>query len=68
MDPKYAWEFIQIGNCGAPILIDEGWLVLTHGVGRDAPICDRRASCSTATIRRRSSAAPAIRSSAGRGR
>lgn len=33
MTPKYAWEFIQIGNCGAPIEIDEGWLVLTHGVG-----------------------------------
>ena len=33
MAPKYSWEFIQIGNCGAPILIDEGWLVLTHGVG-----------------------------------
>ena len=33
MTPKYAWEFIQIGNCGAPILIDEGWLLLTHGVG-----------------------------------
>ena len=31
--PKYAWEFIQMGNCGAPILIDEGWLLLTHGVG-----------------------------------
>lgn len=31
--PKYAWEFIQIGNCGAPIEIDEGWLLLTHGVG-----------------------------------
>jgi predicted GH43/DUF377 family glycosyl hydrolase len=24
MAPKFAWEFIQIGNCGAPILIDEG--------------------------------------------
>jgi predicted GH43/DUF377 family glycosyl hydrolase len=33
MGPKYAWEFIQMGNCGAPILIDEGWLLLTHGVG-----------------------------------
>ncbi len=33
MTPKFAWEFIQIGNCGPPILIDEGWLVLTHGVG-----------------------------------
>jgi predicted GH43/DUF377 family glycosyl hydrolase len=33
MRPEYPWEFIQIGNCGPPILIDEGWLVLTHGVG-----------------------------------
>lgn len=33
MEPKYPWEFIQIGNCGAPILTDEGWLLLTHGVG-----------------------------------
>ena len=33
MRPKYPWEFVQIGNCGAPILLDEGWLVLTHGVG-----------------------------------
>lgn len=33
VEPKYPWEFIQIGNCGAPILCDEGWLVLTHGVG-----------------------------------
>ena len=33
MEPKHAWELIQIGNCGAPIRTDEGWLVLTHGVG-----------------------------------
>ena len=33
MRPKYPWEFVQIGNCGAPILLDEGWLLLTHGVG-----------------------------------
>lgn len=33
LSPKYPWEFIQIGNCGPPIEIDEGWLVLTHGVG-----------------------------------
>ena len=32
-EPKYAWEFVQIGNCGSPIELDEGWLVLTHGVG-----------------------------------
>ncbi len=33
MGPKYPWEFIQIGNCGSPILTDAGWLLLTHGVG-----------------------------------
>jgi predicted GH43/DUF377 family glycosyl hydrolase len=33
IEPVYPWEFIQIGNCGAPIELDEGWLVLTHGVG-----------------------------------
>ncbi len=31
--PKYPWEFVQMGNCGAPIETDAGWLVLTHGVG-----------------------------------
>lgn len=31
--PTYDWEFVQIGNCGSPIEIDEGWLVLSHGVG-----------------------------------
>jgi predicted GH43/DUF377 family glycosyl hydrolase len=31
--PRESWEFVQIGNCGSPIEIDEGWLVLTHGVG-----------------------------------
>lgn len=31
--PEYPWEFIQIGNCGPPIRLDEGWLLLTHGVG-----------------------------------
>src|SRR5687767_11136029 len=24
---------VQIGNCGSPIELDEGWLLLTHGVG-----------------------------------
>lgn len=32
-EPKHPWEFIQLGNCGSPIEINEGWLVLTHGVG-----------------------------------
>jgi predicted GH43/DUF377 family glycosyl hydrolase len=33
LEPRYPWELIQIGNCGPPIEIDEGWLLLTHGVG-----------------------------------
>ncbi|WP_245647599.1 glycoside hydrolase family 130 protein [Novosphingobium lentum] len=33
MEPKFPWEFIQIGNCGSPILTDAGWLLFTHGVG-----------------------------------
>lgn len=33
LKPHYSWEFVQIGNCGAPIELDEGWLLLTHGVG-----------------------------------
>ncbi len=31
--PKYSWEFVQVGNCGSPIETDDGWLLLTHGVG-----------------------------------
>lgn len=33
LTPEYPWELVQIGNCGPPIELDEGWLVLTHGVG-----------------------------------
>lgn len=33
MSPLYPWEFVQIGNCGSPIELEEGWLLLTHGVG-----------------------------------
>jgi predicted GH43/DUF377 family glycosyl hydrolase len=33
LQPMYPWEFVQIGNCGSPIELDEGWLLLTHGVG-----------------------------------
>ncbi len=32
-EPLFPWEFIQIGNCGSPIETEEGWLVITHGVG-----------------------------------
>jgi len=33
LEPEYPWEWTQLGNCGSPIEIDEGFLVLTHGVG-----------------------------------
>ncbi len=33
LEPAYQWEFIQLGNCGSPIETEEGWLLLTHGVG-----------------------------------
>jgi len=33
LKPLFPWEFVQIGNCGSPIELDEGWLLLTHGVG-----------------------------------
>ena len=33
LSPEYGWEFVQIGNCGPPIELREGWLLLTHGVG-----------------------------------
>ena len=39
MSPKWIWEFVQIGNCGSPIEIDEGWLVITHGVGAVRNYC-----------------------------
>jgi predicted GH43/DUF377 family glycosyl hydrolase len=38
-EPSEPWEFIQIGNCGSPIEINEGWLVLTHGVGPIRQYC-----------------------------
>ncbi|ALC11957.1 glycoside hydrolase family 130 protein [Sphingopyxis sp. 113P3] len=31
--PAFPWEFVQMGNCGSPIECDEGWIMLTHGVG-----------------------------------
>ncbi len=33
LSPQWVWEFVQLGNCGSPMEIDEGWLVLMHGVG-----------------------------------
>jgi len=42
MEPRYLWEFIQIGNCGSPIRTSAGLLLLTHGAGamrKYAPGC-----------------------------
>jgi predicted GH43/DUF377 family glycosyl hydrolase len=39
MAPEYPWEFVQLGNCGSPLEIDEGWLVFTHGVGMVRGYC-----------------------------
>jgi predicted GH43/DUF377 family glycosyl hydrolase len=37
--PKYPWEFVQIGNGGSPIETKSGWLVITHGVGPMRTYC-----------------------------
>lgn len=38
-EPRYSWEFTQIGNCGSPLWTSEGWLVITHGVGAMRRYC-----------------------------
>lgn len=38
-EPMYPWELVQIGNCGSPIELKEGWIVLTHGVGPMRQYC-----------------------------
>lgn len=37
--PKYPWEYVQIGNGGSPIETEQGWLVITHGVGPMRKYC-----------------------------
>jgi len=49
--PKFHWEFVQLGNCGAPIETDDGWLLLTHGVSTASARC-----CWTKKTPRKSSA------------
>lgn len=39
VSPRFPWEFVQLGNGGSPIEIEEGWLVLTHGVGPIRSYC-----------------------------
>lgn len=33
LKPTFPWEFVQLGNCGSPIETEDGWLLLSHGVG-----------------------------------
>ena len=37
--PVFPWELIQLGNCGSPIETEDGWLVLSHGVGPMRKYC-----------------------------
>lgn len=32
-NPEYDWELMQLGNCGSPIELESGWLLITHAVG-----------------------------------
>ena len=37
--PESPWELTLIGNCGSPVETEEGWLLLTHGVGPMRKYC-----------------------------
>ena len=39
LEPRFSWEFIQLGNCGSPIETEKGWLVISHGVGPMRKYC-----------------------------
>ncbi len=38
-EPRFPWEFVQIGNSGSPLETEEGWLLITHGVGPVRTYC-----------------------------
>ena len=38
-EPEFHWQLYQVGNCGAPLETDKGWLVITHGVGPMRKYC-----------------------------
>lgn len=38
-EPELPWEFMQLGNCGSPLETDQGWILLTHGVGPMRQYC-----------------------------
>ncbi len=37
--PTNPWEYVQMGNCGSPLEVEAGWIVLTHGVGPMRKYC-----------------------------
>jgi predicted GH43/DUF377 family glycosyl hydrolase len=37
--PEFPWQVIQIGNCGSPLETEQGWLLMTHGVGPMRQYC-----------------------------
>lgn len=39
LQPTMPWEAVKIGNCGSPLELAEGWLVITHGVGAMRRYC-----------------------------
>jgi len=39
LEPRFPWEFVQLGNCGSPIETEAGWLVFSHGVGPMRKYC-----------------------------
>jgi len=39
LEPKFPWEFLQMGNCGSPLKTEAGWLVISHGVGAMRKYC-----------------------------
>ncbi|MGC9972423.1 MAG: glycoside hydrolase family 130 protein [Bryobacteraceae bacterium] len=39
LEPRFPWEFVQLGNCGSPIETEAGWLVISHGVGAMRKYC-----------------------------
>ena len=60
---EYAWEALKIGAGPPPIRVDEGWLLIHHGVtgeldrryrpAAERPLRRRARCCSTRTTRRR---------------
>ncbi len=38
-EPKFPWEYVQMGNCGSPLETKRGWLLITHGVGPMRKYC-----------------------------